>query len=503
MDRTVRDQTDVLNSTGKVGPFYEPAIHRLLRSRKSNGKEILVFSDKELLNAWVWIRADSFFEFTSDELTEIVEDSGVDYDLHTLEAVRLKYRRMHRNRAEPSDYEPQRIAVGVAPKHGQDGFIHWNSLVPRENQIYLSEDSQGKVDFREQGRILNVLEEDLLATVKPPTPGTDGVDVQGKKIRAESGNLETLLPGERVIHNQETGEFRSSINGHAYVRGNTLCVDALFHVRGDVDFNIGNIEFDGSVHVHGNVCEGFKITALEQLWVAGSAHDARLRSGADMDIGAGYTGRDYGVIRCGGRLTSRHLVNCRGAVSGNIYVQAEIVNANLNCGGRVLVPNGKIVGGHIAALGGVETRLLGTAGGTNTSIIVSADSYLPDEARALKTQIGELETNAINIEGRLGPFMKNKSLVDALKPSKREVIMQLLSQMQTIRDRLIELHRQRDTILSRYRMQINDEVIVYGTLYHGVDVTIDGCRKVFSESIDGPMRLTPNYLHGDIAIESI
>lgn len=499
----MREQTDTIKKNGEAAPEYDPAVHRLLRSRKANGKELLVYSDKELLHAWVWIHADSFFEYSDNEVREIVEDSAIHFDPQALEAIRLHFQRLHSNRANPEEYKPQLIATGRPAIDAISGYIHWLRAVPKENHIYLSEDSQGRVDFREQGRILNVLEGDLLATLKMPSTGTPGQDILGYKIPPKPAISDKLLPGERIVHDPETGEFKAGINGHAYLRGNTLCVDAIFHVRGNVDFNIGNIVFDGAVSISGDVREGFKVTALEHIWIAGSVHDARLKSDADMDISGGFTGRDYGAIRCGGRLTAKHLVNCRGSIGGDVYIQTEVVNANLSVGGRVLVPNGKIVGGHISALGGVEVRVLGTQSGTKTSIIISADSYLSDEARTLKTQISELETNAKSIEGRLGPFMQNKSLVDALQPSKREVIMQLLSQMTKIRNRLIELHRQRDTILARYSMQINDEVIVYGTLHNGVDITIDGCRKVFSESINGPMRLTPNYIQGNIAVESI
>ena len=104
---------------------------------------------------------------------------------------------------------------------------------------------------------------------------------------------------------------------------------------------------------------------------------------------------------------------------------------------------------------------------------------------------------------RLGPFIENKALIDVLPRIRRPVIIKLLDELERMKRRLQELMRDRDGQLERFRFAVREEVIVRGRLHEGVDVCIDNCRKVFNETIDGPLRLSPDYGRADINIESI
>ena len=95
----------------------------------------------------------------------------------------------------------------------------------------------------------------------PPTAGKAGIDLQGNPAPSKPGQKAAFPFGPGVKEIEEEG-IRFLVADHdgiiKYTR-NSIEVAQSYEVKGDVDFNTGNIEYSGSVFIHGDVKSGFVI----------------------------------------------------------------------------------------------------------------------------------------------------------------------------------------------------------------------------------------------------
>ncbi|MFB6226734.1 MAG: flagellar assembly protein A, partial [bacterium] len=148
------------------------------------------------------------------------------------------------------------IAEGRPPKKGEDGEIKY--YFDTDNKPSF-EDTEGKIDFREMGLINNVDEDEILAEKREPTPGRNGLTVQGESVEAPKGEDVELQYGDNV--RQEENCLYSEISGQVILEDGEVSVYDVYTVEGDVDYSTGNIVFDGTVMVEGSVKDRFKIKA--------------------------------------------------------------------------------------------------------------------------------------------------------------------------------------------------------------------------------------------------
>lgn len=484
-------------------PRYDAGTHKLLRQLVSGGKRLLVYAPQDESAAWLMLEVSGSAMLGPGEVEQVIRDSGVPVEPERMQAARLHIgREFAAGGANGRALEPFLLALGTPPQPGEDGRVEWTLRVPREHEISLAEDERGRVDFRELGRVVNVNAGQALARVIEPGQGKPGRTVFGKPLPAKSGRRAPLGAGPNV-ELDATGNFRSKLDGHVFLRGVALCVEPVYHVRGHVDLGVGNLDVAGTIHCHRDVGDGFTLRAREHILVEGLVLDSVLLAGGDIEVGGGITFREFGRVRAGGRLFARHLVNVRAEVADAVWVQSQVVNCRISAAGRVHCKHGQIVGGSITALGGIEVRHLGAEAGTRTIVRVSADTFETEETRALTLHIAELESALNRIETRLGPFIQDHALVEALAPDKQTAVLALLEQAGQFRMRMQQAARARDAALSRYAMHMHEEVIVHGMLHAGADVGIDGCRRVFTETVKGPLRLQPDYSRGDVRVVTL
>ncbi|MCC6463878.1 MAG: DUF342 domain-containing protein [Planctomycetes bacterium] len=495
---------DPVAVSAPAAPRYDPGSHKLLRQLVSGGKRLLVYALQDETAAWLTLEVTGSAMLGPGEVEQVVRDSGVPVEPERAQAARLHIgREFATGSSSPGRAcEPFLLAQGQPSLPGDDGRVEWALRVPGEHEISLTEDDRGRVDFRELGRVANVNTGQALARVIEPTQGKPGRTIFGRPLPAKSGRRAPLGAGPNV-EVDAAGTFRARIDGHVFLRGVALCVEPVYHVRGHVDLGVGNLDVAGTIHCHRDVGDGFTLRAREHILVEGLVLDSVLVAGGDIEVGGGITFRDAGRLRVGGRLFARHLVNVRADVADAVWVQSQIVNCRISAGGRIHCEHGQIVGGSVTALGGIVVRHLGAEAGTRTIVRVSADTFETEETRALTLQIAELEGALNRIETRLGPFIEDHALVEALAPDKQAAVLALLEQAGQYRTRMQQTVRARDAALARYAMHMHEEIIVNGMLHAGADVGIDGCRRVFTESVRGPLRLQPDYSRGDVRVVTL
>ena len=56
----------------------------------------------------------------------------------------------------------------------------------------------------------------------------------------------------------------------------------VLDISGDVDLNIGNIDFNGDVNITGNVITGVTIRAMGSIYIGGYVEGAVIKSNKDI-----------------------------------------------------------------------------------------------------------------------------------------------------------------------------------------------------------------------------
>src|SRR5690625_3097862 len=157
-------------------------------------------------------------------------------------------------------------------------------------------------DFREVMKIPTVQKGDTLARIIPPTEGKDGRTVFNTVIQAKRGEPVKIRAGQNVIYDEKDLTFYATSDGQVSVSANRINIHSLYEVREDISLKVGNIDFIGSVHIHGDVPSGFTIKAVGDIKIFGLVEAAKIEAGGSVFISEGIAGD-----RKSTRLNSSHV----------------------------------------------------------------------------------------------------------------------------------------------------------------------------------------------------
>ena len=89
----------------------------------------------------------------------------------------------------------------------------------------------------------------------------------------------------------------STIDGEVKLEKKMIQVSPVFRIDGDVCLDTGNITFNGTVQVYGDVRSGFSIKAKRDILIYGMVESAELTAGGDIVIQNGFVAQNKGHIK--------------------------------------------------------------------------------------------------------------------------------------------------------------------------------------------------------------
>jgi len=285
------------------------------------------------------------------------------------------------------------IAAGRMPVHGLDGRIE--SLIPFIVNRSPHIDKDGLADFRELGDVPTVAAGDALVRHIPPTPGVPGMALSGKNIPARQGKdisfaarLDGVAPSP-----DDPNVLVATINGFPVQKKNEVHVEPIYTVQ-DVDLHTGNISFDGTIHVTGDVHTGMKVESTGDIHVDGTVEGAILEAVGDITVKGGILGlsednaQHYSMIKCGGSCTTHFAQNAHITAGNGIFIHDYAMQSELHAGHQILVGNegnhrGDLIGGvaHAAML--IKAHVIGSDTFARTVVIAGADQQLHERLKAM------------------------------------------------------------------------------------------------------------------------
>ena len=282
--------------------------------------------------------------------------------------------------AHPGEIFEALIAKGLSPKAGKS-----SQLIPLVQNVLdriLEPQKVGtsSIDMRNLGAIICVQKGIEILRRMPPTEGRNGFTVLGDVIAAKPGEWIKFKPGEgTVISDHDENLLISDITGMPKFKNQKMWVDDVLSCKG-VNVGSGNIDYDGSVLVNGDVTEKMVIVASGDVTINGFVESATIHAGGDIIITQGAMGKvnDSGT-EYSTSLTSKgsvHVQHGQGLdihCKGDVTVGRQLAYSRIDCRGKVTVgnldnPNGNIFACTIKCQGKVSAGTLGAVSGSNLSI---------------------------------------------------------------------------------------------------------------------------------------
>lgn len=363
------------------------------------------------------------------------------------------------------------IAKGIPPVQGKDARIRYFFQTNQNRKPKHKED--GSVDYHDLDTINRVEAGQCLAKLEREVPGTEGTNIYGEKIQPRPAKTKRLSFSNNMELSEDGTELYSKVTGHVSLVGGKVFVANIYDVPADVDTSTGNIRYDGSVYVKGNVKSGFRIDAGGDIIVEGVVEGAELYAGGQIVVKRGIHGISRGVLNACGNIITKFIANATVVAGG--YVETESIlhsvvsaHTDVRVGGR----KGFITGGSVRAGNMVSARNIGSEMGTSTKIEVGVDPQMRERYSELQTEIRDITKELNSIRPILKSYMKKASQAGKILPEwEREVqsmAKTLKEGQQRLESRQEEYQRLHDVISSESSAKIK----VLETLYAGVWVGI-------------------------------
>jgi len=381
------------------------------------------------------------------------------------------------------------IAKGKRPHDGRDGSVTFVVDVTAKPQ-FIAEPKEGDVvDYRSAMQVTLVGPGDVLAEIIPPTPGEAGQDVHGRVIEASPGIPARIVLGEGV--EEKDGKAVAIVAGTPSYYDDELLIRRNYILQGDVDFSTGNINFPGTVIIHGNVLEGFEVSSDENIIINGMVTSAKIKAKGYIKCAGGIQGKGRSEITAGSFVAAMYIESATVVAETDIMVTKDVLHSRISCLGTLKL-GGSLIGGETITFKGIECSYLGSEMGVKTTVNIRKH-YRQEKAKELAESV-VVEANAILERTKQ---WANLAVLDGTGAEK------LLQDQKTLQG-LIQKRQLFDTRVAQFDKQVQDmktaSVKIWGMLYPDVSVASPFSKYLSTSPIPGPITVLESNSAGTMAV---
>jgi uncharacterized protein (DUF342 family) len=361
------------------------------------------------------------------------------------------------------------VARGTAPVNGEDGYYQYFFDTDALDKPRVLED--GSVDFHNVQWFRPIEDGARIACYHEATGGTMGKTVKGAVVRAIRGQEKHILSGRniRLLEDQKT--YVACISGMIdWDEGKgRLSVEPL-NVVDEVNVNSGELHYDGSLLVRGNITTGARIHVIGDMVVEGTIEGAELHCTGSLLAKQGIKGMNAGSVYVGGELVGNFFEYANVHVKGDLFTN-YCLNSNIECDGKVEVlgDKGVIAGGVTKAFMGISTCNLGNAVQIQTVLQVGMTEKVMRRQYELDNKIDDVRKELVLLGNAQIKLQK------AYRPEERNampVYIKIESAIFTKEKEQEELYKHKAQLDELIRRVADVGVTVRGTVYEGTQVDI-------------------------------
>ncbi|MCJ7617892.1 MAG: FapA family protein [Desulfobacterales bacterium] len=378
------------------------------------------------------------------------------------------------------------IVEGIPPVPPIDGTIKWAGDFFDKGSM-VDEKSANEDHILQAVRPGPVVEKgQLLACVTLPKEGQEGCDVFGKPIAVRQPKSAEIRPGLNVKVQKEKDrvEYFATIRGRVKWVSGALVVNREKTISGNVGIANGHLDCPGSLVIEGDVMAGAEITTGDTIEIKGALEAAIIHAGGNLIVGKGIAGREDRRIKVEGGIKATHILDGHIEAWGDIVVKNEIIQSTLKTQGAVVIPDGRVVGGSVTALGGIDVGEAGSDGHVNTELVVAEDYSLPAKIAPKEEELVILQAKVERIHELLDPMMVKQK---ELSLHERETAAKRLLKAEEAEAAVEKVKAEIQKIEADSRARAKPHILIRRLLYPGTTLCIAGNKVRTNKAVTGPL----------------
>lgn len=368
-------------------------------------------------------------------------------------------------------------AQGKPPIPGENAYIDRKFDLGVKGRPVV--DQYDRVDYKNLNLFVLAEANETLAIRIPQTKGTAGTNIFGDTVPAQNGRPIPMPAGKNT---QVVGENQliATINGQIVDTGNKISVDPRLEIKGSVGVATGDIDFDGSVMISGDVKQGFTVKATGDIEIKGSVNGGEV-DGRSIIISGGITGANRGKVQAVHDVRAAFAENAIIEAGRDIYIADVALHSTLRAGKKIAVEGkgGKIIGGLTVSGEEVTAKVIGNDAFVITRVSVGVDPNLQKEYHEVCKSYKEGKKKLLHITQTLNTLAKID--MSKLPPERMAQInaitrsqFPIAGQLKRDEQRILEL----ETKLSEMK---NGKIRVDDIMYPGARLSINSVVKNVQE----------------------
>ncbi len=260
------------------------------------------------------------------------------------------------------------IAQGKIPLKGEDGWYEYFFRTDVQKKPKVLAD--GSADYKDIEWFEVVREGQTIAYYHEAKEGTDGYDVLGNVIKGRKGTEKRVLRGKGFRLEEDKKTYTALYSGMIHLEDEELSV--VNHLDLDeINMTTGNIFFDGSIHIRGNVSSGMTVKATGDIVIEGNVEVAMIETEGSVMLKKGMNSSGLGMVKAGKNVVSRFFESTKIVADGNIEVD-KCLNSQLYAKGMITATR-ILAGGVASSESGFYLNNVGNHAGLKTVVKVQTN----------------------------------------------------------------------------------------------------------------------------------
>jgi len=360
------------------------------------------------------------------------------------------------------------VASGVLPVHGRGGRVKY--LFNTDRGKPFKELPYGRIDLKELNFIQFREKGEQLAEREDPVLPKDGFDIKGKPVVARPMDQEEAMLAGELTELRDRGIFALE-DGNVRLDKGMVMIEPIVTVQ-NVDYETGNLEFEGSIIIKGTIADGFSVKASGDVQIAKSVGRVLVEAGRNVILEAGINGDKEGKVIAGCDIYARFVESAFLVAKGSLIVTAAILHTTMKVSGNLLLEGGRseILGGLGIIRGWVKCRVIGSLYETKTNLIVGVEPSELEEFLDLLKELEELRDQQDDLDKRIR-YINKKVLQPAAAPelTLQKTIMEREENVITLR--IEEYSRKIQKIRKTLLPSLDSFVLVEDMIYPGAKIS--------------------------------
>ena len=423
------------------------------------------------------------------EITSALDTAGVKFGLDSIIIEEIS------KRGEPVNEVT--VARGQAQAPGEEGRIIWALNIASGNVPKIRTD--GKADFRHLSQYEAVKKDDEILSLLPGTQGVQGQTVTGLPVQVTKPKIVSIPTGKNTRLSEDGLTLYSAVDGVAMLQGDEVIIDTICHIKGDVNFSTGNVKYQGTVLIDGDVRSGFRVEATDSIHINGTVEAAEIYSkSGSIFIQNGILGRNRARILAGDTLECGFMQDATVSVKNDVIIKHYAMNSKITSGGKViLIKNeGVLRGGKTIAEKGIELLVAGSEQNVLTELVLTRSDMGEEQS-----MLWQAKTRLTGEQEKLDMLIKRMEFLELLRQrlhslsdERMQELERLRKDISVVKKSINKAEQEAQGIATETSERFPESIVkIRKQLHRKVTVTI-GYKKYFSTTINGGVSI---YRQGD------